>query len=220
MKNLNTLFDLLTDWRQLPAYQLERRADIFFALYLEDLLTYCGYFAAGDQLTVIPEFPAKQEHMNLSDRIDYMVASDDKMVYVELKTDNHSIRVEQALYLHKIQKKKFSEVFSDIISIYETTTARAKYRHLIEKLDRWIEYTDARLVKERCRLKEAAIAKIRSVEIVYLLPTPQPIRSEQYEHRCIGFKTLIEMLNLPRYDDDPIARRFAEALTVWAEHPV
>lgn len=78
MKNLNPLFDLLTDWRQLPAYQLERRADIFFALYLEDLLTYCGYFAAGDQLTVIPEFPAKQEHMNLSDRIDYMVASDDK----------------------------------------------------------------------------------------------------------------------------------------------
>lgn len=111
MKNLNTLFDLLTDWRQLPAYQLERRADIFFALYLEDLLTYCGYFAAGDQLTVIPEFPAKQEHMNLSDRIDYMVASDDKMVYVELKTDNHSIRAEQALYLHKIQKKKLSEVF-------------------------------------------------------------------------------------------------------------
>lgn len=161
MKNLNTLFDLLTDWRQLPAYQLERRADIFFAFYLEDLLTYCGYFAEENQLSVIPEFPAKQEHMNLSDRIDYMVASDDKMVYVELKTDNHSIRAEQALYLHKIQQKKLSEVFSDIISIYETTTARTKYRHLIEKLDRWIEYTDARLVKERCRLKEAAIAKIR-----------------------------------------------------------
>lgn len=217
MKNLNTLFDLLTDWRQLPAYQLERRADIFFALYLEDLLIYCGYFAARDRLTVIPEFPAKQEHMNLSDRIDYLVASDDKMVYVELKTDNHSIRTEQALYLHKNQQKKLSEVFSDIISI---STARAKYRHLIEKLDRWIEYTDARLVKERCRLKEDAIAKIRSVEVVYILPTLQPIRSEQYEHRSIGFKTLIEMLNLPRYDDDPIARRFAEALTVWAEHPV
>ena len=220
MKNLNTLFDLLTDWRQLPAYQLERRADIFFALYLEDLLTYCGYFAEGDRLTVIPEFPAKQEHMNLSDRIDYLVASDDKMVYVELKTDNHTIRAEQALYLHKIQQKSLSEVFSDLIAIYETTTARAKYRYLIEKLDRWIEYTDARLVKERCRLKEDAIAKIRSVEVVYLLPTPQPIRSEQYEHRCIGFKTLIEMLNLPHYDGDPIARRFAEALTVWAEHPV
>lgn len=91
---------------------------------------------------------------------------------------------------------------------------------MIEKLDRWIEYTDARLVKERCQLKEAAIAKIRSVEVVYILPTLQPIRSEQYEHRCIGFRTLIEMLNLPRYNDDPIARRFAEALAVWAEHPV
>ncbi|MCD8274630.1 MAG: hypothetical protein LUC96_06565 [Alistipes sp.] len=220
MKDLTSLFDLLTDWRQLPAYQLERRADIFFALYLEDLLTYCGYFADSDRLTVIPEFPAKQEHMNLSDRIDYLVASDDKIVYVELKTDNHSIRTEQALYLHKIRQKSLSEVFSNIIAIYETTTARAKYKHLIKKLNRWIKYTDTRLVKERCRLKEDAIMKIQSVEVVYILPTPQPIKSEQYEHRCICFETLIKMLNQPRYDDDPIARRFAEALKVWAEYPV
>ncbi len=220
MKDLTTLFNLLTDWRHLPAYQLERRADIFFALYLEDLLTYCGYFSKGDHLTVIPEFPAKQDHMNLSDRIDYMVGSDERIVYVELKTDNHSIRTEQAMYLHKIQQKKLTAVFSDIITIYETSAARTKYKHLIEKLSRWIEYTDARFVKDRCRLKKEGIGKIRSVEVVYILPTPQQIKSEQYAHKYICFDTLIKMLRQTRYDDDPIARYFAEALGEWANNPV
>lgn len=32
------LFDLLDDWRNLPSYQLERRADIFFALHLEIII--------------------------------------------------------------------------------------------------------------------------------------------------------------------------------------
>ena len=32
------VFELLDDWRHLPAYQLERRADIYFAMYLPELL--------------------------------------------------------------------------------------------------------------------------------------------------------------------------------------
>jgi len=35
---IDNLFNLLDDWRTLPAYQLERRADIFFALYLDKIL--------------------------------------------------------------------------------------------------------------------------------------------------------------------------------------
>jgi len=37
---INELFDLLDDWRNLPSYQLERRADIFFAIHLEKWKTY------------------------------------------------------------------------------------------------------------------------------------------------------------------------------------
>ena len=35
---ISKIFDTLDDWRQLPAYQLERRADIFFGIYLEEIL--------------------------------------------------------------------------------------------------------------------------------------------------------------------------------------
>lgn len=220
MKTLTNLFDLLTDWRELPAYQLERRADIFFALYLEDLLKYCGYFATDETLTIIPEFPAKHADTHQSDRIDYMVCSEREVVYVELKTDNHSIRSEQAEYLHKIQQRALKDVLEDIIAIYQATNARTKYRKLIEKLDRWIEYREARAVEERCTLRKDEIAKVESVEVVYILPTPQPIKSDQYEHQQICFDSLVKMLRDPKYANDPIAQAFADALATWANNPV
>ncbi len=220
MKTLTNLFGLLTDWRELPAYQLERRADIFFALYLEDLLKYCGYFAPDEILTIVPEFPAKHADTHQSDRIDYMVCSERKVVYVELKTDNHSIRSEQAEYLHNIQQRALKDVLEDIIAIYQATTARTKYRKLIEKLDRWIEYREARAVEERCTLRKDEIAKVESVEVVYILPTPQPIKSDQYEHQQICFDSLVKMLRDPKYANDPIAQAFADALATWANNPV
>lgn len=220
MKTLTKLFDLLTDWRTLPAYQLERRADIFFALYLEDLLKYCNYFAPDETITIIPEFPAKHTNSHQSDRIDYMVCSERKIIYVELKTDNHSIRSEQAEYLYDIQQRALKDVLGDIIAIYRATNARAKYRKLIEKLDRWIAYREARFVEERCTMRYDEIAKVESVEVVYLLPTPQPIKSERYEHKQICFDSLVEMLHLPKYTDDPIAQAFADALATWAKNPV
>lgn len=36
MKQIDTLFDRMDAWRHFPNYQLERRADIFFALYLPE----------------------------------------------------------------------------------------------------------------------------------------------------------------------------------------
>lgn len=210
MKNLTKLFTLLTDWRTLPAYQLERRADIFFALYLDDLLKHCGYFASDERLTIIPEFPAKHADSHQSDRIDYMVHSERKIIYVELKTDNHSIRSEQAEYLHNIQQKDLKEVFGNIIAIYHATAARTKYRKLIEKLDRWIEYNE---VENRYTLRYDNIAQVESVEVVYILPT----KDDRYEHRQICFDKLIEMLRLPKYTDDPIAQAFAEALSTWTD---
>lgn len=219
MKNLTNLFDLLTDWRTLPAYQLERRADIFFALYLDDLLKYCGYFASDERLTIIPEFPAKHASNHQSDRIDYMVHSERKIIYVELKTDNHSIRPQQAEYLHNIQQKDLKEVFGNIIAIYHATAARTKYRKLIEKLDRWIEYDETQPVENRYTLRYDNIAQVESVEVVYILPkgAEKSIKSDRYEHRQICFDKLIEMLRLPKYADDPIAQAFAEALSTWTD---
>ena len=34
MTKIDTVFDSMDRWRHLPGYQLERRADLFFALYM------------------------------------------------------------------------------------------------------------------------------------------------------------------------------------------
>jgi hypothetical protein len=57
--DIENVFDRLDAWRHLPAYQLERRADIFFSRYLIGVLSEI----TGDDLEeeIIPEFPIKRD---------------------------------------------------------------------------------------------------------------------------------------------------------------
>ena len=55
MNRINSLFDSLDDWRNLPSYQLERRADIFFSLYLAEVLKKKRNIDIDSR--IIPEFP-------------------------------------------------------------------------------------------------------------------------------------------------------------------
>ena len=102
-------FELLNRWRHLPAYQLERRADIFFALFLPEVL--------GERLgtkinpLLVPEFPIRKgllrkhddKEDNQSIKADYLaleLALEDsafpkRAFLVELKTDSASRRDDQ-----------------------------------------------------------------------------------------------------------------------------
>ena len=57
MKQIDTLFNRMDAWRHFPNYQLERRADIFFALYLPEVLEAKLGFAVRPELA--PEFPVR-----------------------------------------------------------------------------------------------------------------------------------------------------------------
>ena len=92
MDPLPQVFDLLTQWRDLPNYQLERRADIFFAVYLARVLEEKVGLAIDPIL--IPEFPLKKDGNNLSNKADYLLLARDKSqaFLVELKTEMSSRR--------------------------------------------------------------------------------------------------------------------------------
>ena len=70
------LFDLLDQWRHFPAYQLERRADIFFALYLPGIIEHA--LGVKVDARVIPEFPIRKEHSRRSTKVDYLALSEDR----------------------------------------------------------------------------------------------------------------------------------------------
>ena len=74
--DIATLFASLDRWRHLPAYQLERRADIYFGLFLPDVL---NHHLGSRNLTIdpriIPEFPLGQAASRRSDKADYFALS-------------------------------------------------------------------------------------------------------------------------------------------------
>ena len=94
---IECVFDLLDRWRHLPAYQLERRADIFFALFLPEVLG--AHLSKQENCsveinpTLIPEFPIKKRDSNQSINVDYFALSQDgeRAFLIELKTDMKSI---------------------------------------------------------------------------------------------------------------------------------
>ena len=79
-QTISDLFGLLDKWRHLPDYQLERRADIFFALFLPEVLG--KHFGICINPILIPEFPirkvtvapwlAKNGRDDSSKKVDYL----------------------------------------------------------------------------------------------------------------------------------------------------
>lgn len=98
MNYTNILFARMDTWRHLPSYQLERRADLFFSLYLKEALEARLGFAVAERM--VPEFPVRigaiYPHIPIdkSFKIDYVAVSSDgtSAILVELKTEGLSRR--------------------------------------------------------------------------------------------------------------------------------
>ena len=142
LPTIERVFDLLDSWRHLPTYQLERRADIFFALFLPEVLK-------ADLL--IPEFPIKSREStdndnNLSKKVDYFALSQDgeQAFLIELKTDMRSIDKDQIEFLkYTARNRKVKDLVEDIIDILkppkekrrnQKRATRQKYVHLLSRL--------------------------------------------------------------------------------------
>jgi hypothetical protein len=209
-KNINKIFDLLDTWRNLPAYQLERRADIFFALYLPKIIS--AKFEI-DAEYIIPEFPVrigtiynstKLKNPNLSFKIDYVVVSKSagKIYLVELKTDDGSRRDKQDWYLEKSKEIGIKLLVDGILDIYKATSSKKKYGNLLNIL------SEIGFIK----LPENTNTCIDyDIEIVYIQP------NNDYSHKLIiSFENIAEIL---KDEDDILTNRFVQSLLRWKINP-
>ncbi len=203
---IDRLFDLLDDWRKLPAYQLERRADIFFALYLNQILE--KFYGLKVDL-VIPEFPVrvgeiskKLPELNKSFKIDYLVFSESaqRVLLIELKTDQRSLREKQDRYLEDAAKLKISGLIRGLLKVYKATKQKNKYDRLLEKLEavKWIDIFNNEIINLNCPIEP---------EVIYI----QPENLDKREN-VISFDDVITVLS---EIDDPVAERFMESLRKW-----
>ena len=153
------VFDRLDEWRHLPDYQLERRADIYFAMFLPFVLQ--EHFRKKNikkafNLKVILEFPLRHGSIgselrtpqggkgawpNQSVKVDYLALTVDgsEAFLVELKTDMGSLDQEQMCNLKRAKLVEFRSLVNGVICIARAkkmeSKVRQKYVHLLTELE-------------------------------------------------------------------------------------
>lgn len=154
---IERVFELLDKWRHLPAYKLEPRADIFFALFLPEVLE--NHFKHLDleieiNPMIIPEFPIRLAGLEdilerhrpprkrplgfQSSRADYFAYSSKgaHSFIIELKTDMSSIgELQMELLVEAAKRRELERLVCDVIDISKSKNVdRQKYFHLLYSL--------------------------------------------------------------------------------------
>lgn len=205
---IDQLFVNLDMWRHFPAYQLERRADIFFSIYLPEYLkSERGY----DVRCIIPEFPIRvgtihsSTDINKSFKVDYLVKVDkpSSVLFVELKTDDKSRRDKQDWYLQAAQKEGMQSLLEGLRKIYRATDAKDKYRHLLRALQA------ANLIQRVDGHGFDILPDPNEISILYLQPHGEGSDT-------ITFQELSEFVGKKQ---DALSKRFSESLREWSSSP-
>jgi len=206
---ITELFDLLDRWRYFPAYQLERRADIFFALYLKQIFS-SKYGITIDY--IIPEFPLRigeiiDKEINESFKIDYLCVSQvqQKVYLVELKTDTLSRRSKQDWYLGKAREINTAGLVNGLIKIFKATNQKNKYMNLLHEVEQigWITIDNQQIINA---------CEPYDIQIVYIQPEKHPDDTEE----VITFDDIISVL---KTNTDDVSGRFIQSLARWKTNP-
>ncbi|MDO8577756.1 MAG: hypothetical protein Q7R50_01080 [Dehalococcoidales bacterium] len=225
------IFNRLDDWRHLPAYQLERRADIFFALYLHDVIGRKTSSTINPH--VIPEFPLKKADSMQSVKADYVAFSKDlaHVFLIELKTDCKSLDIEQLMPYVKVKENGFADTIDGLRKIMKGTKPkfRSKYLSLWRSLEQ-IYLKSVPGTEDQVRENiGAVIQRVRAtspcVHIYCILPTdPVTSSSETTLKRGACMRAQgIEVIDFAEFaisvdrHDDVFSKRFATSLRKWSQ---
>lgn len=207
MTNIKTVFDSLDHWKQLPSYQLERRADIFFSLYLPEILE--NALDTPISSTIVPEFPVKQPQTNRSDKVDYLAVTADgrTLVFVELKTDDNSLRRTQFEYLIRAASRPPKQILEDLQQIAKASRQKAKYAAL-------------QSILEQMGLADTHGRYPESSKVVLIQPKSKvrPWVTQMFGDEGIAFSAIgfHQFANIVSGHKDPISERFVKSLRLWA----
>ena len=221
MGTINEIFNALDDWRYLPSYQLERRADIFFAIHLKEILLKICKTEIDE---IIPEFPIRKGSLpeflkynnkssknykpNQSFKIDYLAYSKSKnlVYFIELKTEMGSRNKKQDWYLKEAKKLGMNKILEDLKPIQNASNknGRKKYNYLFEKLVE-LEWFDG--FDEKFKISKAPF----NIEIRYIQPIIED--TDDNKELIITFQNIIDKLK----DDSntELTKRFLNSLTNW-----
>jgi len=201
-------FEMMIDWKKLPAYRTEPRMDSFIGFYLTDFAA--DYF--GDQiLGIIPEFPIrlgtvnkKHENTNYADRsykVDFYLHGESGINYfVEFKTDSKSRRDKQDHYLINAKNVGMNMIVKGIQKIASVSSYKKKYIHLLTKL------LELNILDENGNFVGSD-----GISIVYIQPNNNNNRNDM----CIDFQWIYNWFKQKKKLDE-FEKNFAQTLKIWS----
>jgi hypothetical protein len=206
----NQYFEMLKDWKLLPAYKAEPRIDCLIGYYLPQILSD---FLTIEILGIIPELPIRlatvkptHEGTTYADRsykVDFLVLGNNNLNYlVEFKTDSNSRRDEQDRYLMEAKACGTKSIMEGIIQIANVSTYELKYKHLKNKLKDYglIDYDN----------KYTGMNP--SFEIIYIQPS-----NYRNEENVIDFQWICNWLK-ENHPNSEFETALADALFSWSSH--
>jgi len=216
------IFSLLNAWANYPNYQLERRADIFFALYLPEIMkAECIGERELEHTYIFPEFPLMAGDPPKTRKpkcVDYAVFGKEVLYLIELKTTMDyikNIKSEDIKYLTLAQKtikqnEGMQKLIGNIEDMMKHSTQRNKYEDLLAR------FNDTEISKRTNRYKE--------IRIIYILPIDP--NNEGFKHKKahihntfkdnritpVSFEKVMDELPVSH---DMLARNFKDSLNEW-----
>ena len=185
---------------------MERRADVFFAVHLKGLL---NKILGVNVVDIIPELPIRigtiypDIPINKSYKTDYAAFTDDnKVILVELKTDDGSTRDSQYRYYYKSIDVGFPKIMEGLLDIFESTDYKSKYLKLINAL------------KNNGSIKEMDGQLVPTQEYSFY-PSPiflKPNKRPDDEGTVIEFSQIVDCF---MNEKNEFTKRFVDSLSKW-----
>ncbi len=207
--NWKDYFEMIIDWKKLPAYKAETRIDSIIGFYLKQILED---FFKTEIIGIIPELPLRLgtlkpelEKTNQADRsykVDFFAVGKNSVNYlIEFKTDTKSINVKQDKYLSVSKEIGTEKILEGILKISSVSTYKKKYNHLKNKLQ----------VLGLLDREFAIVKKNSAIEIVYVLPSTLPNK-----RNVIDFIWIAKWLQ-NKADKGLFEKELANALVLWSK---
>ena len=223
------MFDRLDLWRHYPKYQLERRVDILFSIYLKQIIQLkTRNYNLSD--IIIPEFPIIKKLYDINNNydsynVDFFLTdnSNQNVYFIELKTDMKSKREKQNDYLKQLQDFNFKDIIIRLIERCEVNTnERKKYAFLIKKLGQ-LGYLDnynhlLNTLKDEKRFYVRLLNKIiikrynPNINVYYIQPEKNGNESD-----IIDYKYIVNNLKLEK--SDKLSKKNKKSLEKWKVRP-
>lgn len=153
MEFLDVLMQTVIKSKDIPKAQVERYVSPILEIFIASALS--KILDKKIEL-IMPEFPIKKEENNQSTNIDYLLTSEDEIIFLELKTDTTSSNDGQMKVYEKLRSRDSlgEDLHNDFEEIKNNSSKKKKYE------------THQALIKDKLN----NLKKLHKLKIVYLIP--------------------------------------------------